>query len=78
MNNVFEEIANITKAHAYDTIAPHLQEVKEQNKILRKGLQDIFNIILDENTSSVIENPSVIIGKISNHVNELLSNNRPL
>lgn len=78
MDNLFEQMANITKAHAYDTIAPHLAEVKEQNKILRKGLQDIFEIILNENTSSVIENPSVIIGKISNHVNELLSNNRPL
>lgn len=78
MDNLFEQITNITKAHAYDIVSNQVSELKEQNEIFRKGLQDIFTIILEEKTSSVIDNPSVIIGKISHHVNDLLSNNRPL
>ena len=78
MDNLFEQIANITKAHAYDTIAPHLAEVKEQNKIFRQGLRDVMLIISECDPQSVCKNPGEIISKISNHCNEILSKNRPL
>lgn len=78
MNNVFEEIANITKAHAYDTISPMLKELQDQNREFRIGLHEILLIISKEDVRSIIENPAGIIGKISNHCNELLTKNRPL
>jgi len=78
MDNLFEQIVNITKASAYDTISPMLKELQDQNREFRIGLNEILLIISKEDVKSIIDNPAGIIGKISNHCNELLAKNRPL
>lgn len=78
MDNLFEQIANITKASAYDTISPMLKELQDQNREFRIGINEILLIISKEDVKSIIDNPAGIIGKISNHCNELLTKNRPL
>lgn len=35
-DNLFEQIANISKANAYDIVSKHAQELKEENERLRE------------------------------------------
>ncbi len=46
MNNVFEQITNISKAHAYDIISQQVIELKDENIKLRervKFLEELIN-----------------------------------
>lgn len=46
MDNLFEQIVNITKANAYDIICQKSKELEEENKKLKdrvKFLEDLIN-----------------------------------
>lgn len=80
MDNLFEQLTQITKANAYDIIAPHTAEVKEQNITFRKALTEVVNTIVaaTANPAEIINNPAELIGKIASICQETLSKNRPL
>jgi hypothetical protein len=44
MDNLFEQIANISKAGAYDILVEQVGELKKENAKLREALQGLINI----------------------------------
>ena len=42
-SNLFEQAANISKAHAYDILVEQVGELKEENERLKEALQGIIN-----------------------------------
>ena len=44
MDNLFEQAAQITKAHGYDILANQVKELKEENKELAATLKMIQNM----------------------------------
>ena len=57
MDNLLDQITNITKAHAYDILSQQVKELKEENEALRnrvKYLQDLIN----EYTAKMLDNIS--------------------
>lgn len=57
MDNLFEQITAISKAGAYDAIAPDYVKVKEENVRLRERVQYLENLI-DEYTTKMTVNLS--------------------
>jgi hypothetical protein len=55
MDNLFEQMANITKAHAYDTVAvPQIQELKEENRRMAKIIQDFLGLYGSDDDAQAI------------------------
>lgn len=77
-DSLFESMANISKAHAYDVLVYQVQELKQQNKDFRTALRSVVNEIAHMNPAEVIKEPSLLVGVISNICSEILSKNRPL
>lgn len=42
-SNLFDQVANISKAHAYDTIIPEYKRLQESNAELLEALKDLVN-----------------------------------
>lgn len=78
MDNLTEQIINITKAGTYDAIAPHLAEVKEQNNNFRKALNDVLDVITKAPPSEIVDNPAAMITKMAGYCLDALRNNKPL
>ena len=41
MDNLFEQLTNISKAHGYDILSQQVKELKEENEIMKNLLADI-------------------------------------
>lgn len=39
MDNLFEQLTNISKAHAYDILSEQVKELRADNKILKEALR---------------------------------------
>lgn len=42
VDNVFEQLANISKAHGYDILSEQVGELKKENAKLRKALSELL------------------------------------
>ena len=76
-DNLFEQMANISKAYAYDILVEQVKELKERYDNLRTGINNILDEISKIEPSEFINDPSIFIVKIGNVCNELLRQNRP-
>ena len=47
MDNIMEQIVNISKAGAYDILRKQCVELKEENEKLRKRLKELEDFILN-------------------------------
>lgn len=47
MDDLFNQMANISKAHGYDILADHVKELKQANKELVQGLEAMENKICE-------------------------------
>lgn len=70
MDNLFEQMTNITKAHAYDIIAKQRDELMEQNKALKSAIRNAVEEVMNMNPEEVVNEPSKTIIKITNHLTE--------
>ena len=70
--SLLDQMATITKAHAYDTVAvPQIQELKEENKRLAEALKGFIHSV---------EHEGVIQGRVVDAVTnakEALKNRKP-
>ena len=55
MDNLLEQITNITKAHAYDIISQQAQELQQENKKLKYRVKYLENLI-KEYTDKMLSN----------------------
>jgi len=72
MDNLFEQFAIISKASAYDVIAPELARVQEENKQLRDRVKFLESLI-DEYTTKMTANLSG--DKVDQFLNDQIKNN---
>ncbi len=47
MDNLFEQFANISKAHAYDIVSKQRDELLIENENLRKRIKELEDLILE-------------------------------
>ena len=73
-----DQIVAISKAGAYDAIAPRVGELQEQNNNFRKGINEILDEITAIDPEEFNKNPADFIIKVGNICNQTLRNNRPL
>lgn len=55
MDNLFEQIANITKAHAYDIIVEQRNELLKENELLKNRVKYLESLI-KEYTGKMLAN----------------------
>lgn len=78
MDNLFEQMANITKAHAYDLVAKHRNELAEQNESYRKALNEVLDVIRKADAVLLIDNPVLYLNQIVNIAVKSLKENKSL
>lgn len=72
------QIVAISKAGAYDAIAPKLGELQEQNNNFRKGINDVLDEITNIDAGEFIKDPAALIIRVGNICNQVLRENRPI
>ena len=77
MDNLFNQIVNISKAGAYDIVSKQCQELQDQKNVLRYSLRKILSEISSMDIADIANNPSLLIGKISVICSETLAEVRP-
>jgi hypothetical protein len=65
MDNLFEQIVNITKASAYDILVEQVKELKADNETLKQVIKDLIGELgcydLSKETPPVIERAKAAI-----------------
>ena len=53
MDNLFEQIANIQKASAYDIVSKELTKVRDENEKLKKRVKELEDLINEYGTKMI-------------------------
>ena len=72
MDNLMEQIVNISKAGAYDAITGDYDKVKTQNVILKAGINKALDEITKSPPSDIVDNPAEMLTRISRHLLDAL------
>ena len=72
MDNLFEQFANISKAHAYDIISQQVIELKEENTKLRNRVKYLEELI-NEYTLKMMAPSPLSGGKVTDFLKEQLT-----
>ena len=75
MDSLSEQIINISKAGAYDIVAKHRDELKQQNDNLKAAINSVLNEIQNTKAGEIIDKPAFILNRISAHCLDALRNN---
>lgn len=54
MDNLFEQITNISKAHAYDIIVAHRDELAAENEKLKARVKELESLISEYSTKMLV------------------------
>lgn len=64
-DNLFEQMANISKAHAYDIVSKQAQELKEENDRLKRVNKELLEMV------KTLENEFAIFSNVPNDYKKL-------
>jgi hypothetical protein len=76
-DDLFNQMATITKAHAYDVVNDHRKELIKQNNNFRHSLNMVLDEIMTLNPDEFIKSPAALLRRIGNICNETLRDNKP-
>ena len=72
MDNLYEQIVNISKAGAFDVISKQRDELVIENKKLKEGINKALDEKINTNASLAVDNPGLVLQNISRHLLDAL------